>query len=167
MQSLVARTATLTRPADTNAYASGDSVANATSNPTALEFLLLGIEGILSGMLYSVEMDEQNNPATPGEFELWLFNSQPTQAGDNSAAAISWADSSSLVAVVPLYSSFLVNPGSGAAGVRRYESPAPLGKPYSTDANGSLWGALVVRSSYTPISAEVFRITLRAELSGR
>lgn len=165
MGQLIAKTATLTRPEDTNAYTSGDSVANATSNASGFEFTGLGRSGVLTGTLYSVEMDDQNNAATPGEFELWMFSSAPTIANDNAAAAISWAASASLVAVVPLYVSYLVNAGSGNAGVRRYESAAPIGRLYTTDASGSLWGALVARSSYTPISAEVFRITVRAEIA--
>jgi hypothetical protein len=160
-----ASVATLTRPADTTAYTSGDSVANSTSAPTPIEFTGLGRSGVFTGTLYGVEMDDQNNAGTPGEFELWLFSSSPTIANDNAAAAISWAASATLVAVVPLYASYLVNAGSGNAGVRRYESAAPIGRLYATDANGSLWGALVARSSYTPLSAEIFRITVRAEIA--
>lgn len=165
MSQLVAKTATLTRPSDTTAYTSGDSVASSTSAPVAIEFTGLGRSGVLTGTLYSVEMDDQNNAATPGEFELWLFSSLPTIANDNAAAAISWAAAATLIAVVPLYASFLVNAGAGAAGVRRYQSASPLGILYSTDANGSIWGALVARSSYTPLSAELFAFTVRAEIA--
>lgn len=165
MAQQAAKTATLTRPADTTAYTSGDSVANSTSAPTALEFTGLGRSGVLAGTLYSVEMDDQNNAGTPGEFELWLFSEQPTIENDNAAAAISWADSARLVAVVPLYASYLVNTGSGNAGVRRYESTSPIGRLYATDASGSLWGALVARSAYTPLSGELFRVTVRAEIA--
>lgn len=164
----IVQSASFTRPADTTAYTSGDVVGNSTT-PSAvapLEFAGMVRAAIHSGILYGVEMDDQNNAPTPGEFELWLFKASLTVGADNVPAQASWNDSANLLAVVPLYTSYLLNQNAGGAGIRRYQSGF-LGIPYTAAANGSLYGILVARSAYTPIASEAFRITLRAEIDWR
>ena len=156
---------TFTRPNDTTPYASGDVVANATSRPTALQFSCSGRSSLGSGVLYGVSRDDQNNPNTPGEFELWLFSASTTVGNDNANANVSWNNLANLIAVIQLTSSTLTNSGSGNAGSRRYQSSSPLGIPFVTDASGNLYGALVSKSAYTPIALEIFRFYLKTEMS--
>lgn len=84
--------ATVTRPADTNAYAANDVVSNSTSSPTILTFAdvvaAVGGKGLITGGV--MNLDYQSTPS----IRLMLFHgTAPTAINDNAAFSLSDADS--------------------------------------------------------------------------
>lgn len=149
-------TATFTRPADTTAYAAGDVVADSTSAPTVITLTNAVLSNGDTGILMDVKMVDSANQATPGLFELWLFNAAPGLDNDNAAFTPTDTELQTLLAVIPLTVSYAGDATSGAGGNRVYQSDV-INRPVK--AGGStrnLYGELVVRNAYTPVSAESF-----------
>ena len=151
--------ANFTRPADTTAYAAGDAVTNSTSSPAAITFSncarISGGTGIITGCT----LVDSANVATAGSFELWIFTASPTPDNDNAAFTPTDGECETLVGVYPLSTSYVGDATSGAGGNRVYESDEKL-KPF-TCATTDLYGLVVVRNAYVPVSAEKFTFILR------
>lgn len=141
-----------TRPSDTTAYASGDSVADSTSAPT--EFTASGFARVAagSGRIERIILTMSTAAATKANLELWIFDALYTNINDNTAFSLSDADSNLLIAIVPLG-------GSPISAVNNVIYQAEVDIPFVCGASSTaLWCALVVRNAYTPASAEVFNI---------
>jgi hypothetical protein len=153
--------ATLTRPADTTTYAAGDEISSSTSAPVALAFAGLGDSGVLTG----ATMWQSANQTTALSAELWLFRgtAAPTPNNDNAAFAPGTADLARVIGVIPFSTSYngAGTAGSGTAGNRVWVAAGMAPMPYET-SGGTLWGRVVARNAYVPVSAEVFGFTLRA-----
>lgn len=112
------------------------------------------------GVIMSARLVDEASQATPGSFELYLFTAEPTAVNDNAALALSDADAENLLGVIPFIDAgYVTNAGAGAAGNVVYAELANL--PFAcaaTDQN--LYGLLVVRNAYTPVSGEKFAIQL-------
>lgn len=159
--------ASFTRPSDTTAYAAGDAVTNSTSSPAAITFdgcaAANGGKGVILGAL----MLDSANQSTKGIFELWLFagSSAPTPDNDNAVFTPTDAELANLVAIIPLNVTYVGDATSGAGGNVIYESPE-MARPFTCGGSvNDLFGLLVVRNAYTPVSAEVFTIILRVAQS--
>ena len=154
--------ASITRPADTTAYADGDVVADSTSAAAALMFKGLCGDGdgaVIRGAMFS----SSAIPGTKLNADLWLFHTAPTSYGnDNGAFALSDADLLNCVGVIPL-------DGTTAANVKvstlnYVVVNQGLAIPVkSLTADRALYGVLVARNAYTPASAEVITVKLGAE----
>lgn len=158
-----AASSTITRPADTTAYASGDLVANSTTagSVTNLQFTTLARISGGSGVIVGAQIQKSTNTTTNAAFRLHLFNTAPTytSAGDNSAMTtvvvasakgyLGYIDVSAMVGFSD------VAWGSGAPDNSRG------GIPYVATAQ-IIYGLLEARGAYTPGNAEVFTITLDA-----
>jgi hypothetical protein len=158
-------TTSVTRPADTNAYAAGDVVSNSTSAAAVITFgsATFGACRAVgwSTTLISASVIVESNQATKPALELYLFSSAPTAVNDNSALALSAADAEKLVAIVPLSTTYLTNAASGASGNHVQVSdttPIPINCARS---DTKLYGLLVVRNAYTPVSAERFVVSIK------
>lgn len=149
--------ASVTRPADTNAYADGDAISSSTSAPAVLEF-----EGAARGaggsgiVLSALLLLSANN--TAGDFELRLYDASITPGNDNAAYAPSDSDNAKLVAVVTFDEEIVTNASSGADGNQAF-GPVSVNAGF-VSADGSLYGQLVARAAYTPVSAEAFSVRL-------
>lgn len=153
--------ATLTRPADTTAYASGDAVTNSTSSPAAITFDGCARIANGSGVIVGVTMVDSANQSTAGLFELWLFDTTYTPDNDNSPFTPTDAECATLVGIVPLNLAYVGDATAGAGGNRVYIA-SNLNIPFQcTGGADDLYGALVARNAYTPVSAEAFTIRLR------
>src|SRR5207245_2234219 len=95
-------TVTMTRPADTTAYAAGDQVSNSTSAPTILTFAGAARVSGGTGVITHVWITDSVAAATLPDLELWLFDTTATPNNDNAAFAPSDATSNTIVAVVHL-----------------------------------------------------------------
>jgi hypothetical protein len=147
-------TATITRPADTTAYAQYDAISNSTSAPTKLTFSSVAGSNGEDVVITEVIITSTNNTALPN-FRLWLFDQSVSATNDNSKLDVADADTEKCVAVVPVDNSYLTNSSS------RAES-ANLAKQVScASTSKDLYGLLQTDESYTPISEEVFKIRLR------
>lgn len=158
-----AASSTITRPADTTAYASGDLVANSVTagSVTNLQFTTLARISGGSGVIVGAKIQKSTNTTTNAAFRLHLFNTAPTytSAGDNSAI------STVVVASAKGYLGYIditamvgfsdVAWGSGAPDNSRG------GIPYVATAQ-IIYGLLEARGAYTPGNAEVFTIVLDA-----
>lgn len=158
-----AASSTITRPADTTAYASGDLVANSTTagSVTNLQFTTLARISGGSGVIVGAQIQKSTNTTTNAAFRLHLFNTAPTytSAGDNSAL------SSVVVASAKGYLGYIDIPSMVGFSDVAWGSGAPDnsrgGIPYVATAQ-TIFGLLEARGAYTPGNAEVFTVTVDA-----
>lgn len=158
-----AASSTITRPADTTAYASGDLVANSvTAGSVAnLQFTTLARVSGGSGVIIGAQIQKSGPIVTNAAFRLHLFNTAPTytSAGDNSAIATVVVASAKgylgYIDITAMVGFSDVAWGSGAPDNSRG------GIPYVATAQ-IIYGLLEARGAYTPISAEVFTISVDA-----
>ncbi len=156
-------TVTITRPANTTAYAGGDAVGVADTGTAAnagsaiLEFAGIG-NGIQNGHARITSSDLRINldavPAGMTSFTLHLYNEAPAAILDNAAWRLVAADRTK-------YLGRLAVGTPAGAGEALWVSADALNKHVKL-ASASLFGVLVTAGGYTPSSAEVLAITLRA-----
>lgn len=152
-------TDSIVRPADVTAYTAGDVVST-----LAGKNLLFGNIATQGGsILRAVTLIDDANVAPKPDLELWLFDSAPVAVADNAAFAPSDAEMKRLIGVVVLATANfkIANAGAAAAGNSAIYVTG-LDMPIRS-ANGTLYGQLVVRNAYVPVSGEEFTIRLQAE----
>jgi hypothetical protein len=156
--------ATFTRPADTNAYTAGDVISSSTSAPALIDFPGATLGAGDSGVILQAILIDSANQATKPDLELWIFDTAPAAENDNGAFAPSDAEVATLIGVIPFASaSFKAgNFNAGAAG-NSVCDVTNLGIAFNTTnaSQGHIFGILVVRNTYTPVSAEQFTIRLK------
>ena len=162
LQQVAQSVATITRPANTTAYADGDVIADSTSAAAVLKFPNIGGSG---SVIRSAMFSSSIVPATKLSADLFLFHTAPSAYGnDNEAFALSDADLLNCVGVISL-------DGTTAANVKvstlncvviNQNLAMPV-KSSTTTTDSALYGVLVARNAYTPGSAEVITIKLGAE----
>lgn len=158
-----AASSTITRPANTTAYASGNLVANSTTagSVTNLQFTTLARISGGSGVIVGAQIQKSTNSVTNAAFRLHLFNTAPTytSAGDNSAMTTVVVASAKgylgYIDITAMVGFSDVAWGSGAPDNSRG------GIPYVATAQ-IIYGLLEARGAYTPGNAEVFTVTLDA-----
>jgi hypothetical protein len=146
----------LTRTADTNAYAANDVIGSATGSTAALTFANMGPSG-KEIMITSVALEIDADAIITGEtsYRLYLYNGTPPSAlGDNAAFDLPSGDRASFLGYVDL------------------GTPVDLGSTLYVETNGvnkqvtlsgtGLFGYLVTNGAYTPTSARIYKITLHA-----
>lgn len=149
-----------TRPADTTAYAAGDAIADSASAPTVNEIAKCARKTGGGGLIESVILIDSANVATALEAELWIFDKTVTPDNDNAAFTPTDAEAETVVAIIPLTTSYVGDATAGAGGNRVY-LPAAVNKKFKCQANSrSLFWALVARNAYVPVSAEKFTVKL-------
>lgn len=144
------------RPSDVNAYGAGDVVSDNAGAAKALVFPNCGLGGLIVGA--SLVVGESDT----ADFDLLLFESEPTNFADNAALALVAADQPKLLGVVRFLTGAKVNVGTNLELYRTVSAGTDQSVPpiaYTT-ASGNLFGLLVTRSVYTPISACKFTIRL-------
>lgn len=145
--------ASVTRPADTTAYASGDLVANSTTAGSVVPLAFYGATRGpgLGAQIRRARVGKSGTSVTNATFRLHLFTASPTVgSGDNAAISISTGAANYLGQIdVTVGQAF----GDGAAGQATTEI---------NFATSTLYGLLEARGAYTPASAEVFTVTLES-----
>lgn len=155
---------TFTRPADTNAYAAGDVVCNSTSAPVIMTFPGAARRGARGGfgILQDATLFSSANVATKLDCELLLFDTTVAMDNDNAAFTPTDAELLTLVARVPFYASaWSAGDATAGAGGNAFCQVSNLGIPFNVGAVNDLFGVLVARAAYTPVSAEVFTVRLK------
>lgn len=151
----------VTRPADTTQYAAGEVLTDGTA--AALEFTGCGRTLRGSGEIVRATLIDSAAQATKGDFELWLFSVEPAAFGaDNAVFTPTDAELASIVGIIAFAGSaaFVGDATAGAGGNCVYQA-AGVNLPFEcADADQALYGVLVVRSTYTPVSAEIFTVLL-------
>lgn len=151
-------TATLTRPADNTAYASGDLVANSATagSVTPLSFALPFTSGTGQTILQRVRVSKNNTNVSNATFRLHLYAASPTVSNGDNAAWLStqaanylgFIDCAAMLAFSDGGASF----GSAAAGAEmRLKLPS----------GSTVYGLVEARAAYAPpAGAETFTFTL-------
>lgn len=143
--------ATITRPSDTTAYASGDLIANSTTAGSVTPFSFLVADAGGCGVIYSCRIDKSDATAAITSARMHFFTVSPLVAnGDNGAfqptLKAGYLGSYDL-AIDRKFSDGYV--GFGVASTEK--RPFKLATDVVT-----LYGLLEARAAYTPVSAEVF-----------
>lgn len=149
--------ATITRPADTIAYAADDEISSSTSAPAVVTLTSCARASGGSGVIADVVLIDSNGVTGYADLELWIFDTTTTPNNDNTAFAPSDAVSQTLVGWVPLT---LTAMGGGANRIYR-AAPGYLPIPFVTVGSANLFARLLTRNAYTPISAETFKVRLK------
>ncbi|MBW8814047.1 MAG: hypothetical protein JF588_11535 [Caulobacterales bacterium] len=155
-------TTTITRPADTTAYAANDILADSTSAPTAGGFTLNNVCSASgkSGVINSVAIVSSNDPATTLIGEIWIFDSAVTAVNDNAAMALSDADALKLVGKIP----FALETSQAGSGANSIYASGGLSLGYTCSGSANLRYLVKVKNAYTPASAET--LALRVNFVG-
>ena len=142
---------TLTRPADTTAYAAGDAITDSTSAPTPLEFTRVCGSNGRTIIIRNIVIAQSG--ANVAALQLHLFKKSPTATNDNSAFDVSAADNLNSIGYIEL-----TGEGSTSSSVL---ITGAIAKQFKLEPDTtSVYGLLKVKEALTPISAETFTITL-------
>ena len=142
-----------TRPANTSAYAAGDCIFDTVATGV-IQFDNCGSSGSITNA--SVFMLQ----AVTANLELYLFDAEPTNFGDNTALTLVSGDFNKLVGVFTLADS---TKKLGAAAVAIYES-ATQGALSYTSTGGKLYGVLVTQSIFSPTSGTAYGAALHLQV---
>ena len=155
-----------TRPNDTNAYTSGDLVANNVTNTSVTPMSWVVSANPVHGnfVIPRVRMKHSTTTTTNGTFRLHLYNSLPTVTnGDNGA----WTSiESGYLGCFDITADKAFSDGAGGQGV----PTSGTGTYITIDAGGTspftktIYGLLEVRAAYAPGAQEVFTLTLETQI---
>ena len=151
--------ATLTRPADTTAYAVAEQIAQTTTaalNKNLIFDVARFDDG--TGIITSATLIDSSAESTKPYIDLLLFHGPVTNAADNAAAAPTDGDMETMLpnGIISFdgVNYFRVGGANGAIPVGN------LNIPFKCRGGTKIYGILVARNAYTPVSAEKFTINL-------
>jgi hypothetical protein len=148
--------ATITRPADTTAYASGDLVANSTTaGSVAYGALDVARKAAGSVQLIRLRLRKSNTSTTNASFRVHLYRSAPTFTnGDNGA----WATNGIANYLGYFDITMDIALSDGAQGIYNFTTFPTIKLASGT----SISWALEARAAYTPANAETFTLEVEA-----
>jgi hypothetical protein len=145
---------TVTRPADTNAYAAGDCWSDSTTAPTAGGFTLTsagrasGGSGVLTDMVISTTA-----ASSTLQGKIVIFDTSVTAVNDNSALAITDAEARTIVGIV------YFDMASGCSLTNNTTVHLQnLNIGYTCSGSANLRFLIRVGNAYTPANAEVLAV---------
>ena len=144
------------RPADTTAYTAGDVVADSTGIARMLRFAKAARSPGGGGVIQSCLLVDSTAESTKPDLELYLFDSVITMQDDNEAWAPTDLEMLSFVGWISLPSSSFKTCGANGIIQSPDKALAFVCAPKAVD----LFGVLVVRNAYTPVSGEQLRVKL-------
>lgn len=143
------------RPADTTDYTAGDVVSNSSAVASVIHFPGCGNRGFVVNAHVQYEETHTIN------FELWVFDVEPTNFLDNVAFALVSAD---LPKIVARFNCLDANKTTVGTDINHYPASGENGEamaPHSyVSASGSLFGLLVTRSPFPPLSNAKIKIRI-------
>lgn len=145
----------ITRPADTTQYAANDCLSDSTSAPTAGGFTFTSAARASggSGIITDCIVASSNDPATPIQGEVWIFDTSVTNVNDNAAFVVSDSEIKTLVATIPFT---LTDSGNNdSAHIQN------LAIGFTCSGSANLRYLIRVKNAYTPASAEVLTVRLK------
>lgn len=152
----VTLTATITRPANTTAYAAEDALAATT--PAVGGSVITGAARASggSGVITDVIVEMSTKAATALQGELWVFDTTVTEIADNAAFSISDTDAAKVVAIIP----FTCDRSGGLNYLAHVQN---LAAGFTCVGSANLYALVKVINAYTPASAEV--LTMRFKIA--
>lgn len=142
---------TITRPADTTAYASGDLVANSTTAGSVTPFSIPNVTTArgLPAVIKRVRLRKSGATVTNANIRVHLFTVSPTVgAGDNAAISIATGSAGYIGSVDVASMQAMTDGGAGFVA-------ADIAVRSQT-----LYALLEARAAYTPANAETFTLSL-------
>lgn len=154
----------ITRPANTTQYAAADVISEVTTNDY-FTFADVARPGILSGTIKRAILHSSANQATKLDGELWLFRESIGEKADNAAFAPSDAEMLTFIGKIDFATaSWVAGTVTSGAGGNAYCETSPDLEFSTGSLNATkqpvIYGQLVARNTYTPISGEVFTCEL-------
>lgn len=151
--------ASVTRPADTNAYAVNDAMSDSTSAPTAGGFTFSNAARFSAGggIITDAVITSSADPATTLQGEIWLFDQAVTAINDNAVFAMSDSDVLNLVGVIP----FTLASTVAGSGTNSFAHVSGLNYGFDPVGTANLRYLIKVKNAYTPISGEVLKVRLK------
>jgi hypothetical protein len=148
--------ASFARPADTNAYSAGDVVSDNAGTAKALIFPACG----RGGLILSASLVVAHTVAA--DFDLLVFDNEPTNFADNAALALVAADQPRLLTIFRFLTASKINVGTNLEYYRCTSAGTDQAMPpvAYTNVAGFLYGLLVCRSAATPASGCKFTARL-------
>lgn len=145
----------ITRPADTTAYAANDALSDSTSAPTSGGFTLSSICRKSGGSVLITDMivTSSNDPATPLQGEVFLFNTSVTNINDNTAFAVSDSEIKTCVGRIPF--------ALEDVGNNDFYHAQNLSILATASGSANLRFLVRVKNAYTPASSEVITVIIK------
>lgn len=148
---------TVTRPADTTAYASGDLVANSTTAGSVVAISFAGVVrgSAQSGQIRRVRLLKTGTGVTNAAFRIHLYKVLAITCANGDNGAWSTDSAASYIGFVDVT-------------VDKAMTDGAVGLSAATEINFTpvttlLYGLIEARGAYTPASAEVFTVTLEID----
>lgn len=150
--------ASYTRPSNTTTYTAGDVVANSTTVATILTFTGMTTFPGGGGTIEAATLIDSTAESTKPDLDLYLFDTPVVMEQDNAAWDPSDAEMETCLGVIPFAGSAFKVGAVGANGIIHVQS---IRLPFTcvTD-DKNLYGILVARNAYVPVSAEKFTVRL-------
>jgi hypothetical protein len=155
---------TKTRPSDTTTYANGDVVNESASAGTVWTFSNVGRVKGGSGIITNALLISSANQSTKPSLELWLFTVAPTSDNDNSNFTPTDAELQYFIGAPIAFldtNSYVGDATSGAGGNIVIPSASVNLAFDCVDTSRDLYGCLIARNAYVPVSGEQFTVILK------
>lgn len=160
------------RPADTNAYAQYDRVANSTGAATVLEFPNVMRATGEAVRIERVRMRKTSITLANASFRLHFFRTPPIVAvhdngafSSNAGATLAVADIAGYIGTVDVIMDKAGTVGSRGVGVPSAGSGITAEAAGTVGHERSLWCVVEALAAYAPASGESFTVTLEAARS--
>lgn len=172
--SLEISSVTLTRPANTNAYAAKDVVANATTGASVITFADIVANVGDSGYITKARL-LTNQSTNTARFRLHLYTVAPTALNDNDPFTLLAANAALRIGVIDFPACQTEGTGSDAANslftigtLNNQSTQSPQGAlPFKTASNAtSIFGILETLDIFNPTSGQTFFIEITADVNG-
>lgn len=147
--------ASITRPADTTAYAAKDAIADLTSGATILTFANCARTSGGSGYVTKARL-QTDQAANVSAYRLHLYDATLTAVVDNAAQTVLYANRASYLGYIDFPAA--ATDGSDTAVSQSTQAPLPF-----VAAGTSLFGMLETITGFTPANAQKFYIQLGIE----
>lgn len=145
-----------TRPADTTAYAAGDTIADSTSAPTSWDFAL-GRVALGSGVIVAAVIG-CDNTANVARLELDLYDDSITSTNDNAEATRTYTGMTKYLGTLTFPA--LAKPT--ASSTIAQASLAGINLPYKCVSSNLIRGRLRTLDAFTPASGTKYQVMLLA-----
>lgn len=150
----------ITRPANVTAYTAGDVVSDATGDAHfTFDAPVLGEE--FSGIIRSARCNSDDAVAPPPDLELFLFHTDVVAVADNAAVAFTDAEMLTLIGIIDFPTGNFKVGKAGAGGAQACYAHN-LGIHFKS-LTSKIYGQLVIRNAYVPVSGEVITVELLLE----
>lgn len=149
-------TTSITRPADTNAYAANDAFANSTSAPTTGGFTFTAACRASGGYGTITDMVVSASAGTAYQGEVWIFDQAVTATNDNAALSVSDADILNFVGAIP-FNTTDVNAANSVS------TTTGIGMGYTCVGTANLRYLVKIMNAPTPASAEVLTVRIKVQ----